>query len=68
MIGRHADVSRSTLDHLQYCVEDANDGPEGPVLALVETPQTIEVAEQLVRSVDEVDFQRWLQDRVVCLF
>jgi hypothetical protein len=48
-------MRRSTLDHLQYCIEDADDGPEGSVLALIETAQAVEVAEQLVGTVYEMD-------------
>ena len=55
MIGRHTHVSRSTLDHLQYRIEDANDGAEGPVPTLVETAQAIEVAEQLICAVYQMN-------------
>ena len=55
MISRHTHVSRSTLDHLQYGIEDADDGPKRSVLALVETAEAIEMAEQLVGAVYEMD-------------
>src|SRR5206468_9119090 len=36
VIGRHTDVSRSGLDHLQYRMQHAADGAEGLILALAE--------------------------------
>ena len=52
VIGRHTDMRRSSLDHLQNGIEDADDRAQGLVLALVEAAQAVEVAEQLVRAVD----------------
>ena len=55
VIGRHTDVSRSRLDHLQHGVQHAGHGAEGRILALVEAAKAVEVAEQLVGAVDEMD-------------
>jgi hypothetical protein len=55
VIGRHAHVRRSTLDHLQYRIQDADDGSKGSVLALVETAQAIEMAEQLVGTIYQMN-------------
>ena len=55
VVGRHADVSRSRLDHLQNGIEDADHRAEGLIFALVEATQAIEVPEQLVRAVDQMN-------------
>jgi hypothetical protein len=55
VIGGHTDMRRSALDHLQNCIEDANDGAEGQIRAFVEAAQAIEVAEQLVGAVYEMN-------------
>ena len=55
MIGRDADVRRALFEHLQHGVQHADDGAVRLVLAFVEAPQAVEVAEQLVGAVDEVD-------------
>src|ERR1700726_2535671 len=55
VIGRHADMSRTRLDHLQHRLKDADHGAEGRVRALVESAQAVEVAEKLVGAVDEMN-------------
>ena len=55
VVGRDADVRRSRLDHLQHGIQHADHGAEGPILALGEAAQAVEVAEQLVRAVDEMN-------------
>src|SRR5438477_347183 len=45
VIGRHADVSGSLLDHLQYRVQHAGDGAERLILTLGEVPPAVELAE-----------------------
>jgi hypothetical protein len=55
MIGRHADVRLSRLDHLQHGLQHADHGAERWILALVEAAQPVEMAEQLIRTVDEVN-------------
>src|SRR5437764_13962040 len=56
VIGGDTDVRRTGLDHLQHRVQYARDGAEGFVLALVPAALAVEVAEQLIRSVDQVDY------------
>ena len=55
MIGRDTDVRGSLLEHLEHGVEDADDGTEGCILALVEATQAVEVPEQFVGAVDEMN-------------
>src|SRR5207248_7290551 len=55
VIGRHTDVRRSLLDHLQHRMQDADHGAKGPILALVDAAKAVEVAEQLVRAVHEMN-------------
>src|SRR2546427_507227 len=55
VIGRHTDVSRSGLDHLQYRMQHAADGAEALILALAEMAPAVKLAEQLVRTVDEMN-------------
>ena len=55
MIGRDADVRRAVLEHLQHRLQHADDGAERAVDAFVETPQAVEMTEQLVGAVDEVN-------------
>src|SRR3954454_11045867 len=55
VVGRHAEVRRTTLDHLEHGVQHARDGAEWLVLALVEAALAVEVAEELVGTVDEMD-------------
>src|SRR2546429_5936906 len=52
VIGRHAEMRRPLLDHLQHGMQHAVYGAEGSIVAFVEAAQTIEVAEQFVRPVD----------------
>jgi hypothetical protein len=40
---------------LQNRIENSDDGAERAVFALVETAQSVEVTEQLIRSIDEMD-------------
>ena len=55
VIGRDTDVSCSRLDHLQHCIQYADHGAEGPILALGEAAKAVKVAEQLVRAVYEMN-------------
>src|SRR5215813_5213803 len=55
VIGRHADVSCSGLDHLQHSMQHTDHSAEGPILALVETAQAVKVAEQFVRAIYEMN-------------
>jgi hypothetical protein len=55
VVGGDADVGLAALDDLEHRLQDADDRAQGPVGALGEAAQPVEVAEQLVRSVDEVD-------------
>jgi hypothetical protein len=54
VIGRHADVRGSLLDHLQHGTEHAGRGGKGPLLDPGDAAKTVEVPEQLVRAVHEV--------------
>src|SRR5205085_7208332 len=55
VIGRHAEMRRPLLDHLQHGMQHAVYGAEGSIVAFVEAAQTIEVAEQLVRPVNQMN-------------
>src|SRR5438874_495960 len=55
VIGRHAEMRRPLLDHLQHGMQHAVYGAEGSIVAFVEAAQTIEVAEQLVGAVNEMN-------------
>src|SRR5438552_5198047 len=55
VIGRDAEVRAPLLDHLQYRVEHSDHGAEGRVLALRGAAAAVELAEQLVRAVDEMN-------------
>src|SRR5438046_2415670 len=55
MVGRHSDVRGARLEHLEHGLQHAGHGAEWPVLALRESPQAVEVAEQLVRPVDKMN-------------
>src|SRR5229473_6364810 len=55
MVRRNAQVRRAFLDHLQGGVEHTHDGAERPILVLGEATQTIEMAEKLVCTVDEMN-------------
>ena len=55
VIGRDADMRRAALQHLQHRVQDAGYRAVRLVLTLVEAAQAVEMAEELVRSVYEVN-------------
>src|SRR5262249_11855426 len=55
VIGRHADVSCSGLDHLQHSMDHTDHSAEGPILAFGETAQAVKVAEQFVRAIYEMN-------------
>src|ERR1035438_10150038 len=55
MVRGYPYMRRTFLDHLQDGVEQTDDGAERPILALGEAAQAIEVAKQLVGSVDEMN-------------
>src|SRR2546421_4043117 len=55
VIGRHTEMRRPLLDHLQHGMQHAVYGAEGSIVAFVEAAQTIEVAEQLVRPVNQMN-------------
>src|SRR5262245_31872842 len=57
VIGRHADVGRSALEHLRDRMQDAGHGSEGRV-GVPEAPDSVELAEELVGAVDEVNDHR----------
>ena len=58
MIGRDADVRRARLEQLQHGVQHARRGAEPLVVAPAAAAPAVEVAEELVRPVDEVDDHR----------
>ena len=58
VVGRDADVRLAALDHLQHRLQHADHRAERPILALVESAQAVEVAEQLVRAVDQMNHDR----------
>ena len=60
MVRRDADVARPFLDHLQDGVQHAGDRAERPIRAAVDAAEAVEVAEQLVRAVDEMDDHAWI--------
>jgi hypothetical protein len=55
VISRHTDVSRTRLDHLQHGAEHADHGAIGSILATALAAKAVEVAEKLVRAVDEMN-------------
>ena len=55
VVGRHAEVRRPVLDHLQDGMQHADHGSEGRGPALVEAAQAVEVAEQLVGAIQQVN-------------
>lgn len=55
MVGRDPQMRRVFLDHLQDGVEHTYNRAERPVLALGKSTQSVEMAEQLVRTVDEMN-------------
>src|SRR3712207_4627014 len=55
VIGRDTHVRGAFLNHLQYAIQHADDRAEGAIFVFRESPQAVEVAEQLVRAVDEVN-------------
>jgi len=66
MVRRYAQVRRAFLDHLQDGVEHTHDGAEWPIFVLGEATQAIEVAEKLVRTVDEMnDHEELFFDRLI---
>src|SRR5207247_2399543 len=58
VVGRDPDVGGPLLDQLQYRMQHAADGAEGRVCALGEATPAVELAEQLVRSVHEMNDHR----------
>jgi hypothetical protein len=57
VVGRDADVRGVALEHLRHRVENACNGPEGRIQP-APAPDSVELAEQLVRAVDQVDDHR----------
>src|SRR5581483_1173524 len=55
VIGSDPDVRRAFFDHLEHGRKNAGDGAVALVFPFVEAPQSVKVAEELVRSVDEMD-------------
>src|SRR6266699_1321756 len=55
VVGGDAEMRRALLDHLQYRVEHSDHGAEGRVLALCGAAAAVELAEQLVRAVDQMN-------------
>src|SRR5438128_5490957 len=58
VVGRHAEMRGSLLDHLQYRVQHSDDRAERLVLALSGATPAVELPEQLVRDVQEVNDHR----------
>ncbi len=58
VVGGDAQVRLAALDELQHALQHANHGTEAPILSLVESALAIEVAEQLVRAVDQMNHDR----------
>jgi hypothetical protein len=56
MIGGDADVGGARFDHLQNGVQHSGNRAKGFVLAFIPAALAVEVSEQLVRSVDQVDY------------
>src|ERR1700736_3471703 len=54
VVGRHADVRSTLLEHLQDRVQHADHGPEGLILAFAKAAQAVKMPEQLVRAVNQV--------------
>jgi len=54
MIGGHPDMGSALLQHFQYAVEYTRDCAERPVY-FRKSAQTVEVAKQFVRAVDEMN-------------
>jgi hypothetical protein len=50
-------MGRALLDHLPHCTLHALHRAERRIAILIDAPQAVEVAEELVRPVDEVDDQ-----------
>src|SRR5436190_1452935 len=61
---RLSEAALAPLEERQHALQDADHCAEGPILALVESTQAIEVPEQLVRTVDQMDRGRAV--RVCC--
>jgi hypothetical protein len=57
VIGRDTDVRITRLDDLKHALQNADNRAVWPVDTFVETPQSVEVTEQLVSAVDEVNDQ-----------
>jgi hypothetical protein len=57
VIRGHADVCVTRLDDLKHALQNANDRAVRAVDAFVEAAKSVEVTEQLVRSVDKVNDQ-----------
>ena len=55
MVGGHTDVGVAAFDHLEHALQHADDGAVWTIDAFVEAALTVEVAEELVSSVDEVN-------------
>src|SRR5438132_4624731 len=62
VIGGHADVRRPLFDHLEYAVQHSAHAAEARVDAVRRSAGAVEMAEQLVRAVDEVDDHAGPQD------
>ena len=58
VIGGDADVRRAGLEHLRDGAEHAGDRAERAVAFLFRAPVAVEMAEQLVRAVDEMNDHR----------
>src|SRR5690606_9766126 len=55
VIGGDAQMRGAFLEHLQHRAEHAIDGGMGLVLALVEAPLAVEMAEEFIGAVEQVD-------------
>jgi hypothetical protein len=55
VVGRDAEVCSAFFHHLQHRVQHADHGAGGPISALGEAAQAIEVPKQLVGAVDQMN-------------
>src|SRR6476659_6276330 len=64
MISCDSDVRRSCFQHLHHRAQDSEYGTKWRI-GLAEAPNTIEVAEQLVRSIEQVNDHRSARARSI---
>jgi hypothetical protein len=55
VIGGDAHVRGTLADHLQYGIEHSNNRPESPLFPIGDATQSIEMAEELVGSINQMN-------------